>query len=138
MASKVEVVRVIKLLADAYPARKFENLNGYVQTAETVLRNIDGKHLEAAAVELIATSKWFPSLAELRERASAVKTAQVEDDRVFLARFVREIQRFERLRPEDWTKADHQAFAALMGRPVDFENDSPDAPWMWWSNMAEQ
>lgn len=143
MALESEIMKVVKMLLDAYPTRKIENLAGFVQTAAVALENVPSMVLWSAARQWVAESKFFPTIAELRERAEKIKSEtsrrgvddarleQKQNDRK-LDEFAEKIQRFESLRPDDWTPADHLEFSRLMGRGVNWATEPVDAPWMAW------
>lgn len=130
MANRTDVIKTIKLLQDAYPARKIENLAGFVDAAEKALWNVRPDVLLAAAEKMIAISKFFPTIAELHEKAVDLQAAVDESVRVF----PQWVRRFEHMGPEQWTRGDYEDFRMVMGRPVDWETEPSDAPWMAWKS----
>jgi hypothetical protein len=73
MATTNEVHRVWAVLLSAYPSWEKESseekLARTLTVYERLLRDIPGEALEAAALQLIAESKFFPTVAELRAKA---------------------------------------------------------------------
>ncbi len=76
MATKNDVERVIAMLSLAYP--NYENGKTPAQISATIdlyhrfLRDVETPILEAATMQHIASSKWFPSVYELREAALSI------------------------------------------------------------------
>ncbi|MFL6229317.1 MAG: hypothetical protein ACJ741_11110 [Pyrinomonadaceae bacterium] len=66
------VIDVIATLTDAYPAARVGVST--VETYERGLSDLDVADVERAARDLIATSKFFPTVAELRRRALSRET----------------------------------------------------------------
>jgi hypothetical protein len=71
-----KIADVLALLVGSYPRQALgaATLNAYT----VMLVDLDGDQAMRAVTELVATSKWFPSIAEIRERA-AESTAGVPD-----------------------------------------------------------
>ncbi len=73
MATKNDVERIIAMLSLAYPS--YESHKTPQQICATIdlyhrfLRDVETPILEAAAMQHITSSKWFPSVYELREAA---------------------------------------------------------------------
>lgn len=142
MASKAEVGRVISMLVDAYPQKQFTSLEGFLETATTILGKFTAEQLKAAALARIAESKFFPSLAELREAAETA--TQAEADAAYKRMLVdtmrwswrapvdylEAVRRWEFMEPSEWTDEDRAEFKRLMGRPVNWATEDPGAPWM--------
>ena len=80
MATEKTIHQIVRLLYDAPLANK-PALEGMVGTANVfmaTLSDIEDGLLKAAVANHIATSKWFPAVAELRQ--SAVTMVQYADD----------------------------------------------------------
>lgn len=71
MMDKSRFQRILKVLVAAYEAKpSFDGLSKEGMTAYyAVLGDLPPDLLEAATMHYVATSKWFPSAAELRETA---------------------------------------------------------------------
>lgn len=134
MATRNEVVAILALLADAYPQRTFTNPEGFAHTAATLLHDTDATALRQAAMDWIAEERFFPTIAELRQRAEVARKQQPKKGMsvVEMGTFAQIVSRWETQRPEDWTDDDLALFAKLMGRPVDWRHEDPNAPWMAW------
>jgi len=77
MATNNEITRVLGTLMLAYPSwgeSAGTKIDGTLEVYRRSLIDIDGKLLEAAAMQHIAMSKWFPSVSELRESALSIIT----------------------------------------------------------------
>src|SRR5579859_6961827 len=70
MASEEEIVSVIGRLVAAYPSANVTDATVAVYVEE--LMDIDAELLAGAAKKCRATSKWFPTIAELRESAVSI------------------------------------------------------------------
>lgn len=70
MASKVTVIRVLAVLQAAYP--RFQPPPQTNSVYAELLADIPDDVLDAAAKHRAATSKWFPSVAELRDAAGEI------------------------------------------------------------------
>jgi hypothetical protein len=138
MANRTEVSKVIGLLLDAYPAREIHNLTGFVDVAARVLRDVPAGRLQRAAEQHIAECAFFPAISELQRKAMKLSdlpvSGQVKPMEPLLRNYVEEIQRFEFLRPEEWSTEDHALFRRLMGRAVKWESEPAGAPWMAWKS----
>lgn len=74
MATDAQIVAIVTLLEEAYPQR--QALQGTtVALYRRLLADLDGNMLLAAAHQHIADSKWFPTVAELREGALALSAS---------------------------------------------------------------
>jgi hypothetical protein len=136
MADANEVLSVMEMLVAAYPGKEFQNLRGFVHAAQRTFAGANGAALEAAAVKLIGEKKFFPTLAELREECERVWNSwgrMAPRAETPVEPFLAMAQRMEWLRPEQWTKEDHAEFRAVMGRPVNWGAEDPNAPWMAWA-----
>ena len=74
MATLEEVGRVIGGLLIIYPYQNSklnskQELHAFITAYHRILRDLDAKLLDAAALELGGTNKYFPSAAELRQTA---------------------------------------------------------------------
>lgn len=73
MATLDQIDFIMSILMASYPAfgenLPREKLALTVEVYQRTLRDIDGDLLEAAAMQHITSSKWFPTVAELREAA---------------------------------------------------------------------
>ena len=77
MATNDEVTRVLGTLMLAYPSwgESFgAKIDGTLEVYRRSLLDIDGNLLEAAAMQHISASKWFPAVSELREAALSIIT----------------------------------------------------------------
>lgn len=72
MSTEVEVKRALAILSVTYPNYNFskEAVAIYI----SMLKDIPAPALEAGVKQHIATSKWFPTVAELREAALRLTT----------------------------------------------------------------
>lgn len=65
------ILQCLALLADAYPKHASEQFGPETQRVyELALADIDPALLKAATLAHIATGKWFPAVAELRQQAA--------------------------------------------------------------------
>lgn len=83
MATAETVSRVWKMLTRAYPDHAAKHLAGSeaVETMrlyQRILDDIPDALVEAACVEHIAQSQWWPKASELRERAGALRFAKLD------------------------------------------------------------
>ena len=83
MATAETVSRVWKMLTRAYPDHAGKHLAGgeAVETMrlyQRILADIPDNLLEAATVDHIAGSQWFPKASELRERAGALRFSKLD------------------------------------------------------------
>ena len=83
MATAETVSRVWKMLTRAYPDHAGKHLAGgeAVETMrlyQRILADIPDALLEAATVDHIAGSQWFPKASELRERSGALRFAKLD------------------------------------------------------------
>ena len=62
-----ETKRIIGLLIAAYPARKIEDMSALVDSYWLGLDDLDYPAVELACKTLIRSSKFFPSISELRD-----------------------------------------------------------------------
>jgi hypothetical protein len=71
MASKAEVGTVLRVLVDAYPSMPIgpQTLRLYVDE----LADLDAELLARAARACVRTSRFFPTIAEIRERAEELR-----------------------------------------------------------------
>lgn len=76
MATKKEVSALITLLEETYHV-KDEYSDGAVLVYHKVLEDIPFEVLEAAALEHIANSQWFPKPSELRQKAMSYSIPQI-------------------------------------------------------------
>ncbi len=76
MTEPQTIVEILTVLAAAYP--RFELTSATVRIYEQTLSDIPVDGLKAATLDLIAESKWFPTVAEIRERAFALMAEQDE------------------------------------------------------------
>ena len=67
MATQIEILRVLKILGELYPA--FQLSSSAVEVYVQLLADIPGPVLEQAALEHIGRSTFFPAIAELRSAA---------------------------------------------------------------------
>lgn len=74
MTEPQTIVEILTVLASAYP--RFELSSATVRIYEQILEDIPVDALRAATLDLIAESKWFPTVAEIRERAFALMAEQ--------------------------------------------------------------
>ena len=76
MATELEVLQVHSLLSINYPAQaaKLNAADMQAQLALWVqlLGDLPGEVLKAAALQHMASSQWFPAVAELRQQAGAI------------------------------------------------------------------
>lgn len=75
MATNEEIARVLEVLMSAYPSwgeSLGSKIDGTLEVYRLSLMDIDGKLLEASALQHIGASKWFPSISELREAALSI------------------------------------------------------------------
>ena len=76
MATDFEIKRIWALLGTAYPTyAKEQSTEMMAQTLrlyQRLLADIPGEMLEAAALQHVASSRFFPTIAELREIAVAI------------------------------------------------------------------
>ena len=72
MASDEIIVRVLGRLGDAYP--RYEIREGMAETYAVLLGDLPDEILMAATIHHIASSKWFPSIAELRTAATDIQS----------------------------------------------------------------
>lgn len=77
MTEPQNIVEILTVLASAYP--RFELSSATVRIYEQILADIPVDALRAATLDLIAESKWFPTAAEIRERAFALMTEQTAE-----------------------------------------------------------
>ena len=83
MATTETVGRVWKMLTRAYPDHAGKHLAG-AEAVETmrlyqrILADIPAALLEAATVDHIASSQWFPKPSELRDRAGALRFSKLD------------------------------------------------------------
>lgn len=138
MATRTEIVKVLKLLADAYPQRTFTNPPAFADTATIILKGSDPAALEKAALAWIAKNRFYPTLAELKLMAENIRHQDQNRPWLGLAqnRWIELMKRSEQMSPEDWSEADRSAFRVEMQRDPDWEHDDPNAPWMAWTLPA--
>lgn len=77
MATNDEVAGVLGTLMLAYPAwgeSLGSKIDGTLEIYRRALMDIDGKLLESAVLQHIGSSKWFPTISELREAALSIVT----------------------------------------------------------------
>lgn len=74
MTEHQTIVKILTVLASAYP--EIELPPATVRIYEQTLSDIPAEVLRAATLDLIAESKWFPKVAEIRQRAFALMAEQ--------------------------------------------------------------
>lgn len=70
-----EAAEIVMMLLGAYPNAKTTASTS--QVYETMLADLDVATARAAVVKLVATSKWMPTVAEVREAATEVVSGPV-------------------------------------------------------------
>lgn len=70
-----EAAEIVMMLIGAYPNAKTSASTS--QVYETMLADLDVGTARAAVVKLVATSKWMPTVAEVREAAAEVVSGPV-------------------------------------------------------------
>jgi hypothetical protein len=136
MATAGEVLSVMEMLAAAYPGKEIPNLPKFVHAAQRTFSEANAAALEAAALEAIGERKFFPTLAELNEEYRRVWNSWGRQDKTKttpIEPFLAMARRLEWMRPEQWTAEDHAEFRQVMGRPVNWGAEDPNAPWMAWA-----
>jgi hypothetical protein len=83
MASKQEVTKAITVLRAAYPRQAISTaqFREMVAAWSTVLDDVPGESLEVAVENAMRNSKWFPSVAEIRDAATSTSEMQEAADR---------------------------------------------------------
>lgn len=76
MATKQEVAALITLMEELYTHRE-KLSDGAVMLYQQALSDIPFDVLETAVKDHVTTSKWFPSIAELREKAMSYSVPQI-------------------------------------------------------------
>ena len=75
-----ESIRIVQLLHNAYPQDRratAEDLSQRAQSYHIALADYDFETVQKAAQHCIATSKWYPTTAELIEKVKLVKLTNV-------------------------------------------------------------
>ena len=72
MATEQEVVSVMRYLSAAYPRREIEPQTVAVYVMQLIRSQLPPDALLLAAMNLIDTSEWFPTVAELRAEAARI------------------------------------------------------------------
>lgn len=75
MASYLEVTQALGILAAYYPNFRLQKQT--VDAYARILGDIEYRELETAVDQLAAESKFFPSVAELREKVLAIRRAEL-------------------------------------------------------------
>lgn len=70
-----ESAEIVTMLLGAYPNARTSSCTS--QVYETMLADLDVETARAAVTKLIATSKWMPTVAEVREAATEVVSGPV-------------------------------------------------------------
>lgn len=70
MTQEQEIIQCLAMLKLAYPRQELEE--GTIDIYEMALCDIDPALLKTAVLQHIAASKWFPTVAELRESALGI------------------------------------------------------------------
>lgn len=78
-----ETTQVLRLLGAAYPNTKLSDAT--IVAYHTGLRDMDAETARSVAVDLIRSSKFFPSVAELRSTAGFTDPARLTDNPLQLA-----------------------------------------------------
>ena len=77
MATQAEILKVWVMLLAAYPhfAKDAtpETLDGTLEVYQRLLGDLPVKAIEAAALDHVSRCKWFPTIAEIREKAIVIK-----------------------------------------------------------------
>lgn len=73
--TKPEVAKLVAVLIAAYPAGKFSSETS--QIYERMLADLGYPEANAAVEQLLATSKWMPTVGEIRERVLALTAGEV-------------------------------------------------------------
>ena len=76
MSTKAEIAALLTLLEELYTHRE-KLSDGAVMLYQQVLADIPFNVLEVAVKDHVTTSKWFPSPAELREKATSYAMPQI-------------------------------------------------------------
>lgn len=69
--TKIEVAEVVAMLMAAYPQARFAEQTSAVY--ETLLRDLDHKLVQRACMSIIASSRFMPTIAEIRETCVNLK-----------------------------------------------------------------
>lgn len=77
---KSEVTKVLTMLSGAYPSANVTPET--VMVYETMLSDLEAMSVVQAVIDHIATSKWFPSISELRERVFTSELRMVGADEI--------------------------------------------------------
>lgn len=72
--TKVEVAKLVQVLLASFP--NAQTNTGTSQAYERMLADLDHAAAQAAVERLIATSKWLPTVAEIRETAQAIAVGE--------------------------------------------------------------
>lgn len=82
MASKAALIKTIAVLASAFPRDVTEPM---IDAYRIALLDLDDKHLETAVGRALRECKFFPSPAEIRERAGANTFLAIDIERLLAA-----------------------------------------------------
>lgn len=126
---KSEVSKVLTMLIGAYPTANVTPQT--VAVYETMLSDLDAGYVLQAVIEHIATSKWMPSIAEIRDRVfvSELQLPDVDDilcdlqaggtrtDNPYVKRALKAcggVWSFQRsTQPDQWRKEFRQTYARI-------------------------
>ena len=73
--TKTEVMKLVAVLCAAYPSAKFTAETSSVY--EHMLADLDGTTTTAAVEQLISSSRWLPTVAEIRERVLSLRSGEI-------------------------------------------------------------
>lgn len=76
MANQAEVAKIMGVMAHAYP--RYELSADFVKLYAKMLQDIPGEILEVSATQIMAESKFFPSVAEWREMAHKLMSGRLQ------------------------------------------------------------
>lgn len=73
--TSLEIRKLVTVMVAAYPATKAQD--DTVSVYERMLSDLDYPAANAAVEQLLATSKWMPTVAEIRDRVVSLTTGEV-------------------------------------------------------------
>jgi hypothetical protein len=137
--TKQDLMKLLSPLFAANLAGLPKDIQGFLDVAHPVIGDLHPTAIKNAVGDIIRDSIYFPRVAEILKAAQKHKPklsggvvsntlpAKLQD-------YAQRVRRFETIRPEEWTPADRAEFEALHNRPVQWQTEPIDAPWMWWKS----
>ena len=94
--TEAQVTKLVAVLAAAYPAAKGDA--GTVAAYQRMLGDLDYPAANAAVEKLLATSKWLPTIAEIREATLALSAGEIRPGGEAWGDVLKAIRRFGYMR----------------------------------------